>query len=253
MNFNFEVNNMILRQKKSQTKLPDDLNNLFCSFTFTTPEWKHLEKYVIFWNRKGKSTIRYLGKGSKERCPLPEMVLNDLHFIIQVYANDDVYTQKLKVFTHQDVEISHHHNKNKQEIYDFFKKMENKIDNIVYDEGKFLIYANNTLIKSIDVVDEGLVSRILTNIAPQLVVDTAISEDSDLPVSSRLVYEALQEKVSLSDLSIVAQTGSYNDLTDIPTEFNPAPHTHLKEDIEDFDESVDEDFDDFIDELILKL
>ena len=256
MNLKFEVEDMILRQKKSSNHKKNDLDNLFCSFVFTTPEWKHIEKYAVFWNRKGKSTVRYLGRGISERCDLPNMVLNDLFFYVQVYANDEVQTQKTKVFVFEDVPTHESMKKERHKkkiLNDFFKKMESKIDNIVYDDGKFLVYANNKLLQTIDVVDEALITRIVTGIAPQLVVDNAISEDSDLPVSSKLVYQALQNKVDISSLPPVALTGSFNDLTDIPEEFNPAPHMHQADDIENWDDSVEEDFDNFIDNLIKNL
>lgn len=255
MNLKFEVEDMILRQKKSFNHKKTDLNNLFCSFVFTTPEWKHIDKYAVFWNRKGKSTIRYLGTRVKEQCELPEMVLNDLFFYVQVYANDDVYTQKLKVYVLEDVPTlkprEHYHTK--ENLNDFFSKMENKIDNIVYDSGNFLIYSNNKLIKTIDVVDEQLISRLLAGITPEMIFDIATSEESDLPIACKLTYKALKNKVDVTDLPLVAITGSYNDLEDIPEEFPSAPHTHQKDDITDFDSSVEEDFDDFIDILINNL
>lgn len=256
MNLKFEIEDMILKQKKSFNFKKNDLDNLFCSFVFTTPEWKHIEKYAVFWNRKGKSTVRYLGNGIKEQCALPEMVLNDLFFYIQVYANDDVYTHKLKVYTLEDVPTKNHCKKEhqkKKSLDDFFRQMEQKIDNIIYDNGKFLIYANNKLINSIDVIDDALISRIITGVAPEFVVQNTLSEDSDLPVSSRVVYQALQNKVDINSLPPVAITGNYNDLIDIPTEFPPIAHTHSSNDIEDWEDSIDEDLDSFIDNLIEKL
>ena len=255
MNFEFEVEDNILRQKNHHKKSKQDLDNLFCSFVFTTQNWKHIDKYAVFWNRKGKSTIRYISKGVKGTCELPEMVLNDLYFYVQVYANDNVLTQKLKVFALEDVpkKPKKGHCKEKKELNDFFEKKGKGIDNIVYDNGKFLIYSNNQLIKTIDVVDEQLMARILNGITPSLIFDTATSESSDLPIACKLVYKALKEKVNLGDLSIVAFTGDYNDLDNIPSEFPSAPHTHITDDITDFDSSVEEDFDDFIDILIQNL
>ena len=249
MHFNFEVNNMIIKQKKTRHYNDD----IFCSFVFTTQEWKHLEKYAIFWNRQGKSTIRYLGEKTKGKCPVPEMVLDDLYFYMQVYANDDTYTQKIKVFVNKDVNIDKNkYKKNKCRLNEFFSKLDKKIDKIIYDDNKFLVYANNTLIESFDVVDEALITKILTEVAPKLVMDTALSEDSDLPVSSRLVYQALQTKVNVADLPPVATTGSFNDLNDIPEEFPPAPHTHNSNDIIDLNDSIDDDFEDFLEKLVLE-
>lgn len=257
MNLKFEVEDMILRQKKTSSNHNSDLDNLFCSFVFTTPNWKHIEKYAIFWNRKGKSTIRYIGKGMKETCELPETVLNDLYFYVQVYANEDIFTQKQKVFLLKDIEKEkkpqYRCYTEKEKIKDFFKENGKNIDNIIYDNGNFLIYSNNKLIKTIDVVDEKLIARLLHGLTPKLIFDTALNENSDLPISCKLVYQALKNKVDLTDLPLVAVTGKYEDLEDIPSEFPPSEHTHQSNDIEDWTDSIEEDFDDFIDNLILKL
>ena len=249
MNFKFEVNEDILIQKKSHHY--EDLDDLFCSFVFTSREWKHLEKYAVFWNRRGKSTIRYLGRGLKEKCTIPKMVLNDLFFYVQVYANDSVKTRKTKVFTSEPIHGDLNHDKhNKRMLNRFFEEMENKIDNIVYEDNKLLIYANNTLVESIDLVDDALVYKVLQGNTPTFVTDMALSPDSDLPIANKAVYNALQEKIDISSLATVALTGSYNDLIDIPTEFNPSEHTHNADDITNLGNSVDENIDDLMDQLI---
>lgn len=252
MNFNFEVENKKLRQKKSH-KQKQNVDNLFCSFVFTTPEWKHLEKYVIFWNRKGRTTVRSLGRGMKSTCPIPSMVLNDLFFYIQVYSNDNILTRKTKVFMYEEVPV---HNENKDSIEmlnHFFEQMEKKIDNIIYDDNKLLIYVNNELVKAINVVDERLLEKIFSGSAPQRIISQVLSEDSELAISSKAVYEALQNKLDKESLSQVAQTGDFNDLNNIPEEFPPTPHTHLTDDIQDWDDTVENDLIDLLDCLINEL
>lgn len=251
MNLKFEVEDRILRQKNSRHH-HKDLDNLFCSFVFTTPDWKHIEKYAIFWNRKGKSTIRSLGNGMRTQCPIPKMVLNDLYFKVQVYANDRVLTQKLKVFTYDDIPVDDDRD-SKKILNHFFKKMEQKIDNIVYDDNKLLVYINNELVKTIDVVDEGLLDKIFNGLAPQFIVDQALSADSDLPISSKAVYAALEEKLDRTSLPAVALTGDYNDLNNIPEYFPPEQHTHSTDDIENWDDSVENDLENLLDNLIDEL
>ena len=254
MNLKFEIENGILRYKKPRNNIHDDSDGLFSSFVFTTPDWKHIDKYAIFWDKKGKSFIRFLGKGMKERCPTPQEVLNDLFFYVQVYANDNVKTQKIKVFIYD--EIPHHHTRkkyDKKSLNDFFRQMENKIDNIIYDDNKLLVYANNSLVKTIDIVDEGLLAKIAIGDAPQFIVDEALSETSEHPVSNKIIYEALQEKANINNLSTVAFTGDYNDLINKPTSLPMEPHTHDSSDITNWEDSVEEDFDNFINDLIENL
>ena len=253
MNLKFEIDGRLLKQKKAHHHQNKDLDNLFCSFVFTTPEWKHIEKYAIFWNRKGKSMIHSLGRGIKTQCPVPQMVLNDLYFYVQVYANDKVFTRKEKIFTHGDVQISKDEEKSKKDIKDFFKQMGDKIDNIIYDDNKLLIYKNNKLVKTIDIIDEGLLVKIFNEEVPKYIVDTALSADSELPIANKAVYEALNKKLDKSSLATVAITGDYNDLQNLPTEFPPEEHTHQVKDITDFNEPIDEDLNDFLDKLIEEL
>lgn len=248
MNLKFEVEEKILTQKKSPHHQNKDFENLFCSFVFTTPDWKHLEKYAIFWNRKGKSMIHSLGRRMKTQCPLPEMVLNDLYFHVQVYANDSVSTQKLKVFTHDSVPKKEKHKK--RELDQFFKKEKEKIDDIIYENNKLIILSRNKVLKTIEVVDEGLLAKIFEGSAPEYIVDNALSEDSDHPISSKAVFNALQEKLDISNVSRVALTGSYNDLVDTPEVFPPEQHTHIANEITDWDDAVENDLENFLDGMI---
>ena len=230
MSFNFEIENKLIIQKKSLNK-----EDLFCSFVFHTPEWKHLDKYAIFWNKEGKSSISYIGPKQKGQCPIPQMVLDDLFFYIQVYANDNILTNKLKIFT-VDQKRPKHHCKEKRE---FDVKQEDKIDNVVYEDNKLLFYANNKLVQTIDIIDEQLLQKVLANTAPEYIVDTVLSSTSNHPLANKTIYRLLQKKMDLNSLSSIAYTGSYNDLKDVPEEFPPMSHNHTTNDITDFDEAID--------------
>ena len=255
MNLKFEIENGILKYKKPHNNIHTDSDGLFASFVFTTPDWKHIEKYAIFWNKKGQSFIRFLGRGVKERCPIPQEILGELYFFVQVYANDNIKTQKLKVFVYDEVSTHHTNDKkcDKKFLHRFFEEMEGKIDNIIYDDNRLLIYANNTLVKTINIVDEKLLTKIVTGSAPKFIIDQALSEESEHPVANKTIYEALQEKVNIDTLSAVAFSGDYNDLINKPTELPMEPHTHESSDINNWDDSIEEDFDTFIDDLIEKL
>ena len=55
--------------------------------------------------------------------------------------------------------------------------------------------------------------------------------------------------MDIDSLSNVAYTGSYNDLVDVPDEFNPKPHNHTARNIVDLDDNIETSFDEFIDIL----
>ena len=254
MDFDFTIDGETIQQIKQKNNQNENLGTPFCNFHFLTSNWKHLEKYAIFWTRKGKSTIRYITKRMTGKCQIPEMILNDLFFYIQIYANDKAVTNKIKVFTLKDATNVEEQYQNqcfeKERIDDFLKEMENKIDEIIYDDGKILIFYNNKLIRKIDLVDEKLIERILKGVAPKLVVETATQQNSDLPISSKMVFTLLKTKVNITDLASVAFTGDYNDLNNIPNKFPPTAHKHQTNDIENWDDTFDEDLGDFIDDLI---
>ena len=123
-----------------------------CSFSFSK-EWASIEKYVIFWNKKEKSIIEYLGKGDECKCKMPKEILKDNVFSIQVYANDNLVTQKLKLGAIPDGYTISRKNKctydNKDPeviLYQVFAQLESKIDNILYNNGFLECYANNKLV-----------------------------------------------------------------------------------------------------------
>lgn len=247
MNFKFQIQDKTLTYKKSYKH-----EELFCTFKFLTPEWKHLEKYAIFWNKKGKSFIRYLGKGMVGRCPIPKEVFNELYFYAQVYANDDIKTQKKKVFLQENIPFDN--TCGKKELDKFFNTIEeDSIDDIFYDDNKLLIYSNNKLIKTIDIVDEQLLVKVIEGTAPNFIVDTIFSEESEHPVANKTLYRALKQKVNKESLAKVSFTGSYNDLKDIPIEFPSEAHTHESEDITNWEDAIGEDLDDFVNNLIENL
>ena len=57
-------------------------------------------------------------------------------------------------------------------------------------------------------------------------VDSSLSSSSTNPVQNKVIKSALDAKADSSSLKTVATTGKYTDLTDIPSTFTPASHTH---------------------------
>lgn len=241
MNFDFEIENTVLRQKH---KGDERHENFLCFFCFKTPEWKYLEKYAIFWNDKGKSTIRYLGRNSKTSCPIPENILQSSSFILQIYANENVFTQKLDVNPHKKI----HRKKRKHH-----EKKITKIDDITYEDNHLLIYSDNELVKKINIVDSNLLMKVITSQAPDFIIDKVLSPNSEHAIANKTIYQALLTKSNIDELSKVAFSGNYNDLDNIPETFTPKKHDHFSKDIRDFDDSIDEDLEEFIDILLEKL
>lgn len=157
MTFKFEIDGKILR-KKEHYHHKNEFNSLFCSFTFLTREWKHLDKYAIFWNKNGKSSIEYLGQKSKCKCPLPNFLKGASIFYVQVYANDTIYTSKIDVVTnfnalHEEEEC------NKAMFNHFLEETSKKIEDIQYSDNRLLIYSNGELSKVVSIANESNVTQ----------------------------------------------------------------------------------------------
>lgn len=154
MKLKFEVKDKQILRKNIQVLASKSSE---CSFTFDA-KWVVLEKYAIFWTEKNKSYVKYLGKGKECTCSIPKEVFEYNVFSIQVYANDDYTTQKLKLgaipegytiskpqkcnnkpkeYTNKDPEII---------LYQVFSQLETKIDEIKYNNGFLECYANKKII-----------------------------------------------------------------------------------------------------------
>ena len=150
MHFRFEIQGKKIKRRNIKILASQ---NSECSFIFIDPQWVPIEKYVIFWTKKGKSYVRYLGTGKDCKCTIPEEIFDHNIFSLQVWANDDLYTQKLKLGTiPEGYSISQKDKKTYKDtdaeviLYQVFSQLETKIDNILYKDGFLECYANKKLV-----------------------------------------------------------------------------------------------------------
>lgn len=216
MKLEFNINNKIIERVDTNILTNNDI--IICNFSFSE-EWKHKEKYVIFWSSKNKSKIMSLGKGQKSECSIPKSISKESLLAIQIYVNDNLKTQKLNIaltptnYTIQEKENKC--NKKKKHIDDYNTKrifddiltrLDSKVSAIAYEDGYLKCYAGKKLICS-----EPIFPDIHNNI-------------------EEIVKEINEE---------IGVTRDYNDLINIPNEFNPSPHTHHIIDVVDYDEERD--------------
>lgn len=155
MHLKFEIRKKRIERKNIQVLASRDSR---CSFNFDL-DWIPLEKYAIFWTKKGKSYIRYLGTGKKCECSIPEEIFEQNIFSLQVWASDDLCTQKLQLgaipngytISKPLKECEHTPKTYKEDdpeviLYQVFSQLETKIDNIKYNNGFLECYANNKLV-----------------------------------------------------------------------------------------------------------
>lgn len=249
---NFKISNKKIERKNIEDDYTDKEH---CCFYFKEHKWGKLEKYVIFWDENNKTTIKYLGKGQKIKCKIPE-TLNEV-FSIQVYANDDFKTNKITIGRIiEKKKKDKHHDKNKKEnrdpssiFYDIYSQLEQKIDRIDYKDNVFSIYSSNKLIKQVDLFDKTLIKKLIDEQLIEVNVDSSLSLTSKNPVQNKIITEELNKKQNSSSLPRVAITGDYKDLKNIPHEFNPTHHNHVVVDVVDYEENIDFDLGKLLDIL----
>lgn len=253
MYLNFEITNDKITRKNIEENY-EEKNK--CFFVFNTKEWNHLEKYAIFWTDKNKSIIRYLGEGRRLKCKIPEE-MTDV-FSIQVYANDNVKTNKIQIgttITKPNKECPKPIKRDEKKcdttsiFYDIYKQLEQKIDRIKYVNNTFYIYSSNKLIKAVDLYDKSLIKKLIEDELISLNIDSEMSDTSVNALQNKVITQELNKKEDSSNLHTISRTGDYSDLENKPNEFNPSQHTHRTTEIIDFDHDVDGD----IEIMIMKL
>ena len=255
----FEIKDNTLKRIDTNVLSDDSIKDIVCNFTFIDDEWKNKEKYIIFWDRNNKTTIMSLGRRMKSKCILPEKIAKD-PFIIQIYTNDNLYTQKLNAATifpikkddpsknkcHIKKEINDEYNI-KKIFNELFEEINSKVDKIQYRNGYLEYYAKDKLLYSAPLFND-----ILTDIEEvfkkaNFNVDHIILEEDKVICYSndKILYE-----IPFSpELSDIAFSGDYNDLKNIPTEFNPIHHNHVVVDVVDYEENIEFDLNTLLDFL----
>lgn len=262
MNLSFEIQNSLLERK--DTNVPIDKKEIICNFLFKTPEWKGIEKYIVFWDENNKSTIVSIGKRKMGECKVPQHILNKSTFQIQVYANENLFTQKLEVTTipYNNI-IPKEKQKNqcdkkkqikeeyqsKQLFQRLFLELESKVDSIVYENGYLKCFAGEKIIYSEpifkNIIDD--IENIVRELNNTQIDNVVLNKDKVICYSEGEVFYDIP--FSSSSLSEIAWTGDYNDLKNKPTEFNPAHHTHKVIDVVDYEENVGADLNILLDFL----
>ena len=246
----FEVKNNRIERKNTNENQLEYIDPKICYFKFTTKEWSRKEKYVIFWTEKNKSIIKSLGSKCKAKINTAKDI-NPKKFTIQVYINEDIKTNKYSIgipFNNEKQEKQCIKPKTASLIYEVYKQLDKKIDNILYIDNTLNFYSEDKIIKSIDLVNKDLIEKILEG-KIDLSIDDELSLESKNAVENKVITEELNKKQDISKLPKVAQTGDYNDLENIPTEFNPKHHNHVVVDVVDYEENIEFDLGRLLDNL----
>ena len=253
----FEVKNKTLQRKDTNVSIENN-EEIICKFFFLTEEWENKEKYVIFWDNKNKTTIQSIGKQMTSECIIPSEITQESIFDIQVYVNHNLYTQKLNLSTtpslytkkkttcHKKEEIRDEFD-NKRIFKKLFTELKSKVDAISYENGYLKCFAGEKLIYAepifVNLVDD--VKEIIKTTNSE--IDNIVLEEEQILCYSN--NEIIYTIPFTSTLSSVAFSGDYNDLQNIPEEFNPTAHNHMVVDVIDYEENIDIDLNTLLDFL----
>ena len=220
ININFKIKNQTLTRTDNQNLIRNSKNIIKASFEFETETWNDINKFVIFTDSWDEQIITHIGKSEKCSCIIPSSCLKGTFFKITVYGGDLVTTNNMIIplkesgYTtpHRHYGCGHEH---KDVFVDIFDKLDTKIDSILFNEKCLQLYADGILVDSICLngfADEAQVIEWMSKTdLDQLTIKNSIDE-----IESLLVLK--------SDIG----------------------HTHNKDDILDFEDSVDLDIENLL-------
>lgn len=208
----FSVDNDILRRNSAPAVLDQSIDYYKCKFYPKHEIWAGENMSATFMNDLGYIETVDLGQCTDLlACLIPERIASGGYFNFYISSDEHKKTNTVSVA------LTNHYTKAEEKcniVSEIFAHIDEKIDDIVYENYQIKCYSNGVLK---DVIYLG-------NVDEELVHDLVQSE-----------LEAFK-----STLATVAFTGSYNDLVDVPETFEPSAHTHNSQDIDDFEEVHDD-------------
>jgi len=205
----FSVGHDILKRNSSPSVVDQNTGYYKCKFFPKKELWSGRELNATFINDLGYIETVKLGEYAELlTCLVPTRIASGGYFRLYIFSEDHIKTNTISVA------LTNHYQKAEEKcnvISEIFAQVNEKIDDIVYENYQLKFYSDGTLK---DVIYLG-----------------NIDED--------LVINLVKEEIDTfrSTLATVAFTGSYNDLVDVPESFPPSKHSHMTDDVEDFEEA----------------
>lgn len=254
MDLEFEINGSILKRVDTCENLVNKNYNLYnCVFRFEeNSDWSGLDKFVIFrdgW--ENPYLIRLDGDSNVLNCLVPDCVLDGTYFKVSVFAGELLSTNNVSVYLIESGYSDGFYNvcngKNKDVFVEIFDELDKNVDNIIYDEECkcFRLFNKDKLLKSVSL-------PFITQNDAEIICDRVLSEYvEDIPLATNINKGLMSsaDKNKLDNLKVVALSGDYNDLNNIPNEFNPISHNHIMRDVTDYDENISFDLNNMLDYL----
>lgn len=158
MILSFRIQGKVLTKVNYQD--PTKVSNMYkCRFYFDEKTWKGLEIFAVFINNVDNSKIVPLGKYTESMsCVLPNHVRRSKYFKMFVYAKNRFQTNTITVIPSKTCKTQ---TKKTTALTDILEKLNQKIDNVIYDENQLKCFADGTLVDTIyiDNVDKIIIDE----------------------------------------------------------------------------------------------
>ena len=223
MRLKFSIENQIIKRIDDEILVNKTRNAVDATFTFNEL-WNDSEKIVIFSDDQGRSIREYLGKlGASYTIPVPGRVLSGRYFSVTVYAGDLLTTNTLIVYLkdsgYSKYHPHHHHKHHKQDcdcdddkdiFVDIYEKLHSCFDSLDFRDNNLSFYSDGELLCVVN-----------------------------LPFADETTVRAWMAEVDIKFASIETTLEGKADKI----------HTHLSDDILDFNDNVDGNLDSFLSTL----
>lgn len=203
----FSVDNNILKRNTSSTVLDQSTDYYKCKFYPDKDIWEGANMSATFMNDIGYIETVSLGDYSDLlACIIPNRIATGGFFNFYISSDDNRKTNTVSVA------LTNHYQKPEEKcnvISEIFAHIDEKIDDIVYENYQLKCYSSGILK---DVIYLG-------------------------NVDEELIHDLVQAELDAfkNSLATVAFTGSYHDLIDVPETFQPSEHEHVTADITDLE------------------
>ena len=156
----FEIHDQILKRIDTQEVINRNKKSYKCKFTFENEsEWVELNKFVIFEDGWGNSSVVHIGNGDVLECIIPEKILRGSYFKISVYAGDLMSTNYVVIALVQSgyTKSKRYYMDNRchswydgEDIFvEIFRHLTEYVDSIVYDNKTLHFFNKESLIESV--------------------------------------------------------------------------------------------------------
>lgn len=115
------------------------------------------------------------------------------------------------------------------EVIDITAALINSVRAAIGDLGQLPTNDKDSIVESINELEALVQSYTASSVADITAINAQITT----------ILQDLNDKIDSSALASIATSGSYDDLSGVPSDFNPSPHTHTSSEITDFNAAVD--------------